>query len=125
MILKFKKKKIKSKLIFIKKNFLKFENKISNYYLNSRTNFENMSFVYSIAKKFKIKDQNFFSAMNSFKGLEHRQELIYKKKNLTIINDSKATSFEATKFALQKYDNIFWILGGLPKKKMTRLNLAN
>ena len=116
LILKFKKKKIKSKLIFIKKNFLKFENKISNYYLNSRTNFENMSFVYSIAKKFKIKDQNFFSAMNSFKGLEHRQELIYKKKNLTIINDSKATSFEATKFALQKYDNIFWILGGLPKK---------
>ena len=75
-----------------------------------------MSFVYSIAKKFKIKDQKFFSAMNSFKGLEHRQELIYKKKNLTIINDSKATSFEATKFALQKYDNIFWILGGLPKK---------
>ena len=116
LILKFKKKKIKSKLIFIKKNFLKFENKISNYYLNSRTNFENMSFVYSIAKKFKIKDQKFFSAMNSFKGLEHRQELIYKKKNLTIINDSKATSFEATKFALQKYDNIFWILGGLPKK---------
>ncbi len=116
LILKFKKKKIKSKLIFIKKNFLKFENKISNYYLNSRTNFENMSFVYSIAKKFKINDQNFFSAMNSFKGLEHRQELIYKKKNLTIINDSKATSFEATKFALQKYDNIFWILGGLPKK---------
>ena len=116
LILKFKKKKIKSKLIFIKKNFLKFENKISNYYLNSRTNFENMSFVYSIAKKFKIKDRKFFSAMNSFKGLEHRQELIYKKKNLTIINDSKATSFEATKFALQKYDNIFWILGGLPKK---------
>ena len=116
LILKFKKKKIKSKLIFIKKNFLKFENKISNYYLNSRTNFENMSFVYSIAKKFKINDQNFFSAMDSFKGLEHRQELIYKKKNLTIINDSKATSFEATKFALQKYDNIFWILGGLPKK---------
>ena len=116
LILKFKKKKIKSKLIFIKKNFLKFENKISNYYLNSRTNFENMSFVYSIAKKFKINDQKFFSAMNSFKGLEHRQELIYKKNNLTIINDSKATSFEATKFALQKYDNIFWILGGLPKK---------
>ena len=29
-----------------------------------------MSFVYSIAKKFKIKDQKFFSAMNSFKGLD-------------------------------------------------------
>ena len=62
--------------------------------------------------------------MNSFKGLEHRQELIYKKKNLTIINDSKATSFEATKFALQKYDNIFdtWRFA---QKKMIRLNLAN
>ena len=32
--------------------------------------------------------------MNSFKGLEHRQELIYKKKNLTIINDSKLQVLE-------------------------------
>ncbi len=31
-------------------------------------------------------------------------------------NDSKATSFQATKLALQNSTNIFWIVGGLPKK---------
>ena len=40
----------------------------------------------------------------------------FKKKNFIFINDSKATSFEATKFALQNSKNIFG-LGGLPKKK--------
>ena len=32
------------------------------------------------------------------------------------INDSKATTFEATKACLMNYKNILWILGGLKKK---------
>ena len=43
-------------------------------------------------------------------------KFFFKKKNITFINDSKATSFEATKFALQNSNNVFWIVGGLPKK---------
>ena len=35
---------------------------------------------------------------------------------MVFINDSKATSFEATKFALSNSKNIYWIFGGLPKK---------
>ena len=38
-----------------------------------------------------------------------------KKKNKVFINDSKATTFEATKFALKNNKNIFWIVGGQPK----------
>ena len=38
-----------------------------------------------------------------------------KRKGITFINDSKATSFQATKFALSSSKNIYWILGGLPK----------
>ena len=53
--------------------------------------------------------------MNSFLGLEHRQEKFLKRNDVTFINDSKATSFQATKFALSSYKNIFWILGGLHK----------
>ena len=34
---------------------------------------------------------------------------------MKIINDSKATSFEATKLALKSNNNISWIVGGLPK----------
>ena len=55
--------------------------------------------------------------MNSFSGLPHRYEIFLKRSNLTFINDSKATSFEAAKFALKSKKNIFWILGGLPKQK--------
>ena len=39
-----------------------------------------------------------------------------KKNNVTFINDSKATSFIAAKSALASLKNIYWILGGLPKK---------
>ena len=39
-----------------------------------------------------------------------------KRKNCTFINDSKATSFQSTKFALKNSKNIYWILGGRPKK---------
>tara|TARA_B100000941_G_C28500500_1_gene553861 strand:- start:2222 stop:2635 length:414 start_codon:yes stop_codon:yes gene_type:complete len=39
-----------------------------------------------------------------------------KRKNCIFINDSKATSFQSTKFALKNSKNIFWILGGMPKK---------
>ena len=35
---------------------------------------------------------------------------------MIFINDSKATSFAASKFALEGNENIFWIVGGLPKK---------
>ena len=45
----------------------------------------------------------------------HRNEIFYQKSGITFINDSKATSFDATKHALKNNKNIFWIVGGLPK----------
>ena len=43
-------------------------------------------------------------------------KIFFKRKNFTFINDSKATSFKATQLALSSLRNIYWILGGLPKK---------
>jgi UDP-N-acetylmuramoylalanine-D-glutamate ligase len=60
--------------------------------------------------------------MNSFLGLPHRYEIFFKKKGITFINDSKATSLQATMLALANSKNIYWILGGLPKDK-DRINL--
>ena len=54
--------------------------------------------------------------MKSFKGLAHRFEIFLKRDNITFINDSKATSCRATLSALSSLKNIYWILGGLPKK---------
>ena len=54
--------------------------------------------------------------INNFKGLDYRQQIIFYKKNLTIINDSKSTSFASSENVLQNLNNAYWILGGIPKK---------
>ena len=63
----------------------------------------------------KISEKSFLRSLKSFKGLPHRYEIFLKKNNKVFINDSKATSFQASKFALQSNKNIFWIVGGMPK----------
>ena len=114
---KFKKKKFKGKLIICKsKDFSKIKDKIKNLYLKSKINHENMCYVYTLSKILKISEKSFINIMKSFIGLPHRYEIFLKKKNVVFINDSKATSFEATKQALSSSKNIYWILGGLPKK---------
>jgi len=113
----FIKKKFSSKLIIPNiKNYQKIKQKIKNRYLELSINDENMNFVYTFAKIIKISDSDFINAIKSFVGLPHRYEIFLKKKNVIFINDSKATSFEATKFALSNSKNVYWILGGMPKK---------
>ena len=75
-----------------------------------------MSFVLALSKLLNINDKSFLKSINSFVGLPHRYEIFLKKKNCTFINDSKATSFEAAKFALANTKDIYWIVGGLQKK---------
>ena len=116
LLKKFKKKKYDSMLKFVKlKKYEKIKKKIKNDYLNSEANEENISFIYALSKILKIREKSFINSLKSFKGLPHRHEIFYKKNNKTFINDSKATSFEASKFALKSNKNIFWIVGGLPK----------
>ena len=113
----FRKKNFASKLILPrKKDYTKIKLKIKNDYLTSYLNSENMSFIYTFSKLVRIKDENFIKSMKSFKGLPHRFEIFLKRSGITFINDSKATSFKATESALTDLKNIYWILGGLPKK---------
>jgi len=112
------KKNFKSKIKIIKlKNIYKHKNKITNDYLLTLANLENLAFVLNITKKFKLNKKIIFRVINKFKGLPHRQEKIYSGKKIICINDSKATSFDASRQALNSYKNIFWILGGINKKK--------
>ena len=120
----FLKKNFSSKLIIPKnKEYRKIKSKIKNNYLSSNINDENMSFVYTFAKLLKIKENVFIKSMKSFKGLAHRFEIFLKINNTIYINDSKATSFKATQSALSSLKNIYWILGGLPKKD-DKINLS-
>jgi UDP-N-acetylmuramoylalanine--D-glutamate ligase len=113
----FKKNNYLSKLKTIKRNSLNhiIKKKITNDYLTSTPNLENLAFAHQISKLFKIKEKTFLKAVNNFKGLPHRHEIFLKKNKVTFINDSKATSFDSTKYALKNNKNIFWIFGGLPK----------
>ena len=113
-----KKKRINSKIIAINypsHNLLL--KKIKNKYFTSKGNIENMIFAYKIAKKLKVSDNIIIKSLNKFKGLSHRQEIVFKNKKLLCINDSKATSFDACLQSLSNYNKIYWIVGGLPKDK--------
>ncbi len=113
---KFRKNKHIGNLKFVTyEKYMEVKNYIKNEYLNSDVNRENMSFVYSLSKIFKINKKSFIKSFKSFKGLPHRHEIFLRKNNKVFINDSKATSFEASKSALKNNQNIFWIVGGLPK----------
>ena len=112
----YRKRKYLAKLNFVNsKKYLKIKTSIRNKYLNSKANDENMSFVYTLSKILKINKKSFVKSLNSFKGLSHRYETFFKKDNKIFINDSKATSFQACRFALASNDNILWIVGGMPK----------
>lgn len=116
-IKRFKKRKFKGKLIIPSlRDYLNFKFKIKNKYLQSSINDENMAFVFSLSQLLKISKRTFFNSLNTFKGLPHRYEIFLRKKNCIFINDSKATSFQAVKYALKSTKNIYWIVGGQPKK---------
>ena len=110
-----KKYKVNSKIIKINyKN--KMSQLISNNYFDNINNLENLSFILSFSKIYKLNKLKLFKTVNKFQGLKFRQQLIYKNKFMTIINDSKSTSFSSSINLLKSYKNIYWIVGGLAKK---------
>ena len=91
-------------------------NQLNNKYFSSEGNKENLSFVLKIASKLKLNNTKLIKTLNNFKGLDYRQQIIFNNKDLTIINDSKSTSFASSENILKNNNNIYWILGGIPKK---------
>jgi UDP-N-acetylmuramoylalanine--D-glutamate ligase len=116
------KKELESKnylptVIKIKKNidsiFLK---KINNEYFNTEGNKENLKFIIAVAKILNLKKDLLVKTLKKFKGLEYRQEIIFHSNKLTIINDSKATTFSSSASLLKSLTNVYWIVGGQAKK---------
>ena len=67
---------------------------------------ENLSFIFEISEKLKLKNNLLLKTINKFKGLKYRQQIILKKKNLIVINDSKSTSFASSIGTLKNNQNI-------------------
>ena len=127
---KIKKNKFKSKIYKVDISNLKnIINKISNKYFASDGNRENLSFIFEIAPKLKLSKNKLIQTVNKFKGLDYRQQIIFDKKNLTIINDSKSTSFASSENILKNLNDAYWILGGIPKKgdkfKLSKIKCKN
>ena len=113
---KIDKSKIFSKIINVKtKVNQNIDKKITNPYFLSEGNKENLSFIFSISSQLNLKIKKIIKIINNFKALKYRQEIVFKNKNITFINDSKATSFASTINILKSFKKVFWLVGGLAK----------
>jgi UDP-N-acetylmuramoylalanine--D-glutamate ligase len=110
-------KKFLPKIIKINKDLNKiFLKKIDNKYFNTNGNRENLKFILEVAKLLKLKKNILVKTLKKFKGLKYRQEIVFYSKKLTIINDSKATTFSSSVSLLKSLTNVYWIVGGQAKK---------
>ena len=111
-----KKKKLNSQIINVNlKSINKDLIKINNQYFLTEGNKQNLSFIFAVAKILRLNKINLFKTVNNFKGLKFRQQIIYQSKNMTLINDSKATSYSSSINILKSLKKVYWIVGGIPK----------
>ena len=113
---KIKKTKYKSKIINVDTKLNKrLIDIFQNEYFFSASNTENLSFVIELAKKLNVKKRNLIKAVRKFKGLNYRQQIIFRNKDILIINDSKSTSYSSSIEMLKRKYNVYWLIGGIPK----------
>jgi len=79
-------------------------------------NAQNAAAAYAAAFVHGLSHEVIMAAMQTFPGLAHRMQWLGARRGVQYVNDSKATNANATEKALMTYDNIYWILGGIPKE---------
>ena len=120
---KLKKLKMNSKILKLSKNEIKYLiRKINNKTFKDKDNLDNLLFAHRVVKIFKVKTKAIVDVINYFKPLPYRRQIILNNEKLTIINDSKSTSFSSTINLLKTYKNIYWIMGGLKKGDIFNLH---
>lgn len=62
-----------------------------------------------------VKKEIIENALTDFVAAPHRMQYAGTIQGVNFINDSKATTVNAAKYALKTYDNIIWIAGGVDK----------
>ena len=78
-------------------------------------NHQNAACAYAIAQKIGLEKDQIWAAMETFRGLNHRQYLVRTINGVSYVNDSKATNPASAAVALGAWNNIYWIVGGRPK----------
>jgi len=86
----------------------------SNVPLYGEHNLYNTFATVIAAKYLQIRNEDIRDAVSSFKGVQHRLEVVRDLHGVRFINDSKATNVNSSWYALNSFDNdIVWIAGGL------------
>ena len=83
--------------------------------LPGRHNAQNAAAAYAATRALGVSPEAIAAAMKTYRSLPHRLERVATIDGVTYVNDSKATSPEATVWALTSYDRVIWIAGGLSK----------
>ncbi|MCI2397990.1 UDP-N-acetylmuramoyl-L-alanine--D-glutamate ligase [Aliiroseovarius subalbicans] len=78
-------------------------------------NHQNACCAYAVCRTLGLAPRVIEQAFHSFKGLPHRSQIVGEAGGVTWVNDSKATNVDAATAALQAFDRIRWIGGGLGK----------
>jgi len=86
-----------------------------NVYLQGKHNHINLACSYAACRAVGIEAEEIEKHIESFVGLPHRMQYVGNIKKISFYNDSKATNAEASKPALSSLENIYWLLGGIPK----------
>jgi UDP-N-acetylmuramoylalanine--D-glutamate ligase len=80
-------------------------------------NAQNVAAAVAVARALDIGDDIIEAALQTYRALPHRMELIAERNGVRFINDSKATNPDSAAPALASFDAVHWILGGLPKSE--------
>jgi UDP-N-acetylmuramoylalanine--D-glutamate ligase len=78
-------------------------------------NHQNACAAYAACRAVGIAPKMIEGAFQSFAGLPHRSQLVGEKGGVKFVNDSKATNVDSAAKALQAFNNIRWIVGGMGK----------
>ena len=76
----------------------------------------NACIAYAACKLFQKSPLEILNKMKNFKALPHRSAFVRKIKDVTFINDSKATNMDSALKSISAYDSIRWIVGGEKKE---------
>ncbi len=101
---------------FRKNGKVEFSCKTSDIFIRGEHNIANAMAVICATKIFDFDNEKIIEGLRSFKGVEHRLELVREIDGVKFINDSKATNVDSVWYALRSFNEpIFLILGGQDK----------
>ncbi|MGY6547982.1 MAG: UDP-N-acetylmuramoyl-L-alanine--D-glutamate ligase [Roseinatronobacter sp.] len=78
-------------------------------------NHQNACAAYAVARTLGLAPRLIEDAFATFRGLPHRSQLVADAGGVRYVNDSKATNADSAAKALQAFERIRWIAGGLGK----------